>query len=393
VIDGIPLLAPAPAARAQADTEVASALRVAAGALADNRGLTVVVNDPQRATATPAVLAALADALPPAPRRALVATGTHPYDAATRRAFEQGLRAAAAVGEIAWHHARADDLADVPGPAPWRCHPWLIDEAWGLLAIGSCEPHYFAGITGAHKTVTIGCAAYDDVQANHAHALDLASAPCRLGGNPVHEGIAAMVAGLEARRPICAVNLLQLGPDVLAAAGGTPLEALDALAPAVGDTYTVTIDRPADALILDVSGPMARSFYQADKAIKNNESAVRDGGAIVLVATCPDGVGQDHFMQLLRDCPDCPSVEAAVSRRGYRLGDHKAVRLRRLTHTRRVRVFAVCPGLSDRDLSVLGFARAGDIAAALAAADIDPARHQVFRVADAANTVVTATGS
>jgi len=389
VSDGIPLLAPAPAARADADAEVASAVRAAVGALADSRGLTVVLNDPQRATATPAVLTALADAMPAVARRALVATGTHRYDAATRRAFETRLRAAAKVAEIAWHDARADDLADVPGPTPWRCHPWLTDETWAVLAIGSCEPHYFAGITGAHKTATIGCAAYEDIQANHAAALDPRAAPCRLAGNPVHDRVAAMLAGLQARRPIRAVNCLQLGRKVLTAAGGTPLEALDRLAPAVRDTYVVQIDRPADALILDVSGVLARSFYQADKAIKNNEAAVRDRGAIVLVTACGDGVGQDHFMRLLRECPDCSSAEVAVARRGYRLGDHKAVKLRRLTDRRAVSVFAVSEGLTDADLAALGFARAADPAAALAAAGVDPPRHRVFRVADAAHTVVT----
>ncbi len=380
----IPVLEPS--APAGAAVDLRARLAPIRDALAALPFVTVALNDPQRQTASLAVLAALAP-LPPV--RIVVACGTHRFAPAQRTPLEQALRPAANVQSIRWHDGLADDLVPLNG---WRVNPALLDGAGPLLAIGSVEPHYFAGLTGAHKTCTIGCSDPDAIEANHAGALSPDSGLLRLAGNPVHEGIAAMLAGLAARRPVLAVNLVQLAEAVHAVAVGEPLATLDELAPVVRGLYCHRLPEPADALVLDVQGPLGQSFYQADKAIKNSEHAVRDGGLLVLHAPCPDGIGQDHFVRLLRAGPDARAARALVQRQGYRLGDHKALRLRALTDPagRAVRVVAVSAGLSHDDCAVLGFARAPTVADALAGAAIDPARHRVYRVADAANTVVHA---
>jgi len=401
-------------------------------------GLTVLVNDPQRHTDTPAVLAELLRHIPPANIRLLVATGTHRFGADTRAEFERRLCADVDVAAVAWHDAEAEGLVDVAGV--WRGHPWLT-ESPPLLAIGSVEPHYFAGCTGAHKTLTIGCAAHEDIEANHANALSPACRPCRLEGNPVHEGVARMLSALSAARAadatfkdpkgslagtglepqnthklhpdsvgtpleggtpsspvpgksVAAVNLVQVGERIVGAFGGDPLDALASAAPVAREHFLCHIDEPADAIVAEAAGALSRSFYQADKAVKNNEWAVRDGGALILVAPCEDGVGQDPFMDLLREAPTYADAVDVVRRRGYRLGDHKAVRLRYLTDPacRNVRLFAVCPGLTDTDARIAGMTRAESVDAALAAAGIDSGTHRVFRVKDAANTCAIPAG-
>ena len=204
----------------------------------------------------------------------------------------------------------------------------------------------------------------------------------------MHDGLAAMVRSLRARREVLAVDLLQVGGRIIAAEAGDPLEALGRIAPLVRSTYFRTIPRQAEALVLQAEGVLARSFYQADKAVKNSEWAVRDGGVLVLVADCPDGIGQDHFMSLLAECDDHASLVAAVQRRGYRLGDHKAVKLRYLTDVRGVRVFVVSDGLSEADAAVLGFAKADSPESALAAAGVAVGSAEAYCVPDACNTCV-----
>ncbi|MFB3894209.1 MAG: lactate racemase domain-containing protein [Phycisphaerae bacterium] len=383
--------------------------------------LTVLVNDPQRDTATGILLEALFRLAPPSGIRMLVATGSHSF-AAAQRASHEGMLIGACQGgapsrsakaehvpAIAWHECMSPDLVSIGGV--WSGHPWLLE--WPhILALGSVEPHYFAGFTGAHKTCTIGCAAFEDIQANHAHALDPESGPCRLEGNPVHDGIAAMLRALERMRPIASVNLVQTAaPEaassrpgcrnggaaprrIVGAFGGSPDGSLRAAAQAAGETFVRQIDSPADALILDVTGPLGESFYQADKGIKNNEWAVRDGGCLVLVAPCGQGIGQAHFVNLLREAPDYRAAVELVNRRGYRLGDHKAVRLRYLTDPacRGVRVFVVSPGLSEGDAATLGLTKAAGVDDALAAAGLSPSRHTIYRVRDAGNLVVSVSG-
>ena len=369
-----------------------SAVKQALGPLAGSR-LTVLVNDPQRHTASRQVLEEICRHVRPGQVRLLVATGSHTFGRNVRRDFGARLRSRMHLADVAWHDARSKALVPV-GPGGWRAHPWLLEDT-DLLAIGSVEPHYFAGFTGAHKTCTIGCAAYEDIEANHAAAMSDQCRPCVLGGNPAHEGIAGMVDALESVRPVGAVNVVQTADRILAAAGGGPLDALGALTGAAESAFVRSVGPPADAVVAEVTGPLGRSFYQADKGIKNNEWAVRDRGCLVLAAGCEDGIGQGRFVELLREAATHEQALALVSARGYRLGDHKAVRLRYLTDPacRGVRLFLVTQGLTDEDAAVLGASPAATTDEALRAAGVDPDRDDVIRVRDAGNTCVLPGGN
>jgi len=387
-IAGVAVLEPSCSTVAWAD--VGSAVEAALKHLGLPKKLTVLVNDPQRHTDTNAVLTALAELVPLHRIRVLVACGSHRFGADQRHNFERTLLVGRPFAGVAWHDARNEALVNI---GQWRCHPWLLD-ADALLAAGSVEPHYFAGFTGAHKTCTIGVASYEDIRANHAALLGPHARPGVLDGNPVHEGVLEMLEDISSRRPIAAVNLVQYGRTIAAATGGDVLASLHAAVGVARECFIRQIDAPADAIIAEVTGPLGASFYQADKGIKNNEWAVRDGGAIVLLADCPEGIGQDNFVALLREAPTCAAATDIVRSRGYRLGDHKAVKLRYLTDPacRGVRVYVVSPGLSGEDASALGVRRAGGAEEALASAGIDVARDRVYHLRDAGNLAVAAGG-
>ncbi|HAU38209.1 MAG TPA: hypothetical protein DCX07_10915, partial [Phycisphaerales bacterium] len=268
---------------------LAAAVHAALSVLPDGcarDGLTLLVNDPQRHTDTRAVLQCLAGCVRLDRCHIRVATGSHRFSMDLRRQFERQLLDGLPAVPVAWHDPDAPAAFDGP-----------------LLAIGSVEPHYFAGFTGAHKTCTIGFASCAAIERNHAFALSPSARPGRLAGNPVHEGILQMLGDLERRTPVAAVNLVQAGRRILGAFGGRVGETLSPAAQLAGATFLRQIDSPADAVVAEVSGPLARSFYQADKGIKNNEWSVRDGGTLVLLADCPDGIGQDDFVGLLRQAP------------------------------------------------------------------------------------------
>jgi nickel-dependent lactate racemase len=367
------------------DAAVDAALRE----LPDLRRLTVLVNDAQRQTATRPVLEHLVRRVEPRRIRIVIAAGSHEAPSAAGDAFLRDLCGELPFAAVTCHHSRSDALVPIGSPGRWRGHPWLLD-ADAVLAIGSVEAHYFAGWTGAHKTATVGVAAHEDIEANHAAAMRPECRPGRLEDNPVAEGILAMLSALQAATRASAVNLLQARGHVLAAVGGEPLAALHAALPAAREAFVRHVPGQADAVVAEVTGPLGESFYQADKGIKNNEWAVRDGGCLVLVAPCRCGIGQDAFFRLLRRARTHAEALAAVEARGYRLGDHKAVRLRYLTdpQMRGVRGFLVSEGISGEEAAVLGLTKVADVPAALAAAGIDPARHHVLHVRDAGNLAV-----
>lgn len=329
------------------------------------------INDSHRSTQTNPALRALAEFVRQlvgrdtdvderrklGPRfRALIATGAHRFVEDQRRAFEKATFADCGlhIEGLAWHDATDEgDLVPIGGV---RMHRW-IDESRFLLPIGSVEPHYFAGATGPHKTVTIGCLSRDDIERNHSGALNPSSDILRLRGNPVYDGVVEIIDRLKSDgKKICAIGEVVCGNTVVAAAVGDPIEATDELLPVARRIYVQQIDRQVDMLRLRVPLPLGRSLYQADKALKNNHQAVRDGGGILLEAECPEGIGPDAFITLLRRCDSYANATDVVSREGYRLGDHKAVKLRYLMDPtcRNVRVALVSPHLSAPELQGTG---------------------------------------
>ena len=351
--------------------------------LADPTELTVIVNDPQRQTNSRAVLDVLTKHIPADRIRILVATGSHTFSRQEQADFEAAL-ADVGLQEILWHESESENLVDIA--QHWRGNPWLLEDR-PLLAIGSIEPHYFAGFTGAHKTFTIGCASFEDIQANHANAIKDQCRPCRLEENPIHENVTKMLGSLAGLQKIVAINLVQKGDRIVAAAAGQPLEALLKLLPTACEMFTRSIPGPADAIVAEVTGPLGKSLYQADKGIKNSEWAVRDGGTIVLVAGCEDGIGQDDFVKTLKKAQNYDKSVGLLDTCGYHLGDHKAVRLRYLTDPkyRNISVYVVSEGLSSADLAGTGLLKAGSIEEAFKDAHLDPKSDKIYHVEDAGN--------
>ncbi len=389
---------PVAALRAQLAAQ-APLWRALAACHATRRPLLVLMNDSDRATQSRLVLCLLAELLRqrwPAeapPLHALIATGTHRYDAAQRAAFERATfhETGLVFEEIAWHDAH--DPREHITLGGFGFNRRMAAHAH-VLAIGSVEPHYFAGLTGAHKTCTIGVLSRDDIAANHAGALDPASDVFALAGNPVHDGIVRMLAALRtAGIEVHAVNELLMGEQLVQTAVGPPLEATLALAEGAARLYRQAPAVPADLAVLHVEGPLAKSLYQADKAIKNNHRAVRDGGVLILDAACHEGVGPAAFFELLRAAPTYAAAVAEVARRGYRLGDHKAVKLRRLTDpaARGVHLALVAPGLSKEAIAGLDARVFAGLPAALEwAASVGSASSaaSAYRIHDAGNLVV-----
>ena len=326
----------------------------ASAAKAADKPFTVLVNDPHRVTDTPSFIAALFglidEAIQPADQpsfRMVVSQGSHKASAEEIAAFEIKLLGDTyrpRFSEIAWHTAKDDGLVSV---GPNSFHPWLGEKGF-YLACGSLEPHYFAGVTGAHKTLTVGVWSYDSLRNNHAGSMHPGSGGMMLEGNPVYEGFAAAIEDLkESGAQMLVVNQLICNGATVGVFSGDPIGALKAGIPLVTKCFAATIKGgPVDLVIAEMDPPLDRDLYQADKGIKNTEFVVRDGGVILLEAPCAHGVGISHFVDLMKSAPSYEAALALVNERGYSLGDHKAVKLRNLTDARGVRVGVISTTLA-----------------------------------------------
>ncbi len=368
----------------------------------------LLVNDGERRT-PPGFAEALAELWQATGERAdiLVATGTHRADPARERDRLGGLPVGVHDAEDAGAHV----ALEVPGgPTPGVVGvDRRVARADLIVALGSVEPHYFAGWTGAHKTASIGVLDRASIERNHRGALEAAARPTALEGNPVFDGIAAVLAALEAAeatgggrragRVLCVNHVLDPGTARPVALGaGTWRGALARCLPAAAALAVREVPAPVDVLVARVRGPLGRSLYQADKGLKNTEVAVRDGGALVLDAPMDEGVGDNasarRFVALLAAAPTHAAALAEVARAGYRLGDHKAVRWRAL-EARGVQIHLVAPGLAPEAVAGAGLVVHADLSTALAAAAGAPAVRaagQGLVVEEAGETVVCVAG-
>ena len=128
----------------------------------------------------------------------------------------------ARIAEIEWHDGDANDLVTV---GAYEFHRWVSGHGY-YLACGSLEPHYFAGVTGAHKTLTVGVMSRASIERNHASAMSPKVAPLKLDDNPVHEGVLDALRTLESKGAhMLALNQVIVGGRVIAETAGHPLDA------------------------------------------------------------------------------------------------------------------------------------------------------------------------
>ncbi len=327
---GLEVAGPGTPARTLDDRRLARALN--AGGWDHLAPTLFIVNDAQRSTPTARLLSLIDPPLDRWPAASfIVATGSHaaPGEGDMARIFGRALMGRLQP-RIMVHDARARDLAAAGRTRRGtvvRVHP-AVFAARRLVAVGSVEPHYFAGYTGGRKAVVPGLAAFETIRQNHRLAMEAGAAPARLRGNPVHLDLeeACRLVLAKARREglaeALAVSVVNRGEAVSFLERGPLLGAVRRAA-AAADRVWVRPVGPACPVVVALAGPpLDRDFYQAMKAFELGQAALAPGGVLILVAACAGGMGPEHFAGMMR-------AAAAGGRPAPRgeLSEHKPARL------------------------------------------------------------------
>jgi nickel-dependent lactate racemase len=162
------------------------------------------------------------------------------------------------------------------------------------IVTGFVEPHFFAGFSGGPKAVCPGLAELSTVLEAHSPAriADPRATWTVLDGNPVHEFVRRAVALAPPTLSIdVAINAQR---RVTAVFAGTLPDAHRQACAFVEATSVLHVDEPFDVVVTTNAGhPLDRNLYQAVKGMTAAERVVRNGGSIVCVAACVDGVPDD----------------------------------------------------------------------------------------------------
>ncbi len=288
----------------------------------------VIVNDGTRPTPTSAVLDVVGDRLAALGARFLVATGAHRAPTEDEYHFIFGKNYGRFRGSTDAHDAQDRASLVFCGTTRAGTPLWLnkqVLEADRILVIGSVEPHYFAGYTGGRKAFLPGVAGYETIQANHKLALEPQAHSLALDENPVHRDMEDALSHIKAD-VFSIMTVLDKDQEVVFCTAGDLRTSFHAAVRAANDVFAVPLRRRFDVVISVARSPMDINLYQAQKAIDNGTLAVVDGGVLILVASCWDGVGDRAYLDLLGSAAT-PQEALNKIAAGYKLGYHKAAKI------------------------------------------------------------------
>lgn len=203
----------------------------------------------------------------------------------------------------------------------------LVAECDFLIATGNVEYHYFAGYSGGAKAVLPGACSRRTVEANHSMQLLPGAETGSYDQNPVRQDIeeAGRMIGVDFILNV----VLDPGKRIVRAAAGHPVAAHAEARRVTDAVYGVEIHKQADIVIASAGGrPKDMNLYQAQKGLENAKYAVRDGGIVILLAECPEGLGEANFERYMTGMELDEIIESV--RRKFVLGAHKAAAIARV---------------------------------------------------------------
>ena len=198
----------------------------------------------------------------------------------------------------------------------------VVAEADRRICLGNIEYHYFAGYSGGAKAIMPGVSTRDAIQSNHSMMVRPEACAGALETNPLRMDIE------EAGR-ICGIDfilnvVLSEHKEIIKAVAGHPVAAHRAGCRFLDRIYLKILPRAADIVLVSQGGaPKDLNLYQTQKALDNARHAVKQGGIIILIGSCREGLGERVFEEWMTRSA---SPEAMIERigRDFQLGGHKA---------------------------------------------------------------------
>lgn len=239
-----------------------------------------------------------------------------------------------------------------------------------VIVIGGINFHYFAGFTGGRKSICPGLASAKTIEATHMLALDFETGGRKAGvgtglldGNAVHEECERVAQLVE---PAFGINTI-VGEQKRAMklfCGDWRL-AHRAACEHYLECRSVSLPAKRELVIASCGGfPYDINLIQAHKALEMASYACTDGGTIVLLAECRDGLGRPDFMKWFESADS--RALAARLRDEYEVNGQTAWSL--LTKAERFRVCLISQ-LPDEQVRRMRLVPARSLEEALAGAE------------------------
>ena len=197
-----------------------------------------------------------------------------------------------------------------------------VAEADRRICLGNIEYHYFAGYSGGAKAIMPGVSTREAIQCNHRMMVKEEAHAGNLEGNPLRMDIeqAAAICGVD-----FIVNVvLDEHKQIVKAVAGDLVKAHREGCRFLDRMYLKELDSRANIVLVSQGGaPKDLNLYQTQKALDNAKHAVKNGGAIILIGSCREGLGEKVFEEWMLNAPTAESMIERIGR-DFQLGGHKA---------------------------------------------------------------------
>lgn len=228
-------------------------------------------------------------------------------------------------------------------------------EADLLIGLGSITPHPDAGFSGGAKIVQPGICGFSTTVATHLASGLLPVIPLGDAETPARVGMEKVAARVGLAFILNAV--LNASGGVAAIVAGDPVAAHREGVEVARKNYRVGIPRRADIVVAG-SSPCDTDFWQAGKGLAAASFAVRDGGILIYVSPCLEGLAPSHpglaywlGMTHAAAAELIHSLDTSESDLDFVAAD---VALNNSGIRERCRVFTVSGGLSESEVKSLG---------------------------------------
>ena len=232
---------------------------------------------------------------------------------------------------------------------------WIDERFLGAdlhITLGFIEPHLMLGFSGGRKLIAPGLAGQETIKEVHSSRFmrDARAHEGSIQDNPLHAELLE-IARMARHDFLLDVSLTQ-DRKIAAVFAGEPETAHRAGVKWVSSVLTQSLDEPADAIITTGGGyPLDLTYYQAIKGVTAASHAVREGGRILLVAACGEGVGAPEFREMVtRHCCDRDFMRA-IEGVPVTIDQWQLEKL--ALATQKAKVFFCLPGLADEYLEKL----------------------------------------
>lgn len=172
-----------------------------------------------------------------------------------------------------------------------------------VLLVGGITFHYFAGFTGGRKLICPGLASAKTISATHKLAFDCDALSRRAGvgtglldDNAVHEAFIDVASHIKT--PFCISTAVNDSGEVADLHCGDLVGSHRTACDAFAREHTVTIAQRRPLVIASCGGlPHDVNLIQAHKTIDAAVNACVDGGTLVILAECSEGLGREDFLK------------------------------------------------------------------------------------------------